>query len=192
MSQSFHNVNVQSHLDKMEDLTTEVNNVFGNLSAMQLGWKPAKGQWSIRECLDHIMTTNKQYYPQFDKIAEGRYEPTFCQKMPAFWHNFWGGQLVEYLGPEVKRKSKAPAVFKPTAGSLNQHIVKDFTDSLKLLERRVIAMDHVDHTTVIITSPVSRLVTYSLYDTLQIVVGHAERHVNQAKRVTQQPLFPTS
>ncbi|MEQ9099786.1 MAG: DinB family protein [Imperialibacter sp.] len=190
MSQSFHNVNIQSHLDKMEELIAEVNNVFGDLSAQQLGWKPTKGQWSIRECLDHIMMTNKQYYPQFDKIADGRYEPTFWQKMPAFWHSFWGGQLVEYLGPEVKRKSKSPAIFRPTAGRLSQHIVKDFTDSLKLLTRKMIAMDHVDHTTVIITSPVSRLVTYSLYDTLQIVVGHAERHVNQAKRVTQQPLFP--
>ncbi len=192
MSEGFHNVNIRPLLEQLEEVIFESNETFGVLSQKQMVWKPLKSQWSIRECLDHIMTTNASYAPQFDRILSGSYHPTFWQKMPRAWHNFWGQKLVEHLGPEVRRKSKTPGIFKPSAGRLNQHIARDFISSLKLLSEKIASLDVVDHTAVIITSPASKIVTYSLYDTLEIIVGHTRRHVNQAKNLMGLPGFPNS
>ena len=35
----------------------------------------------------------------------------------------------------------------------------------------------------IVTSPASNLVTYTLGDALEIILGHEQRHINQAKAV---------
>lgn len=190
MKSSYQNPNVPLHLEKLHQLIDDTRENFAPLSPSQLGWKASKSQWSVRECLDHIMTTNRQYYPQFDKIIGGYYEPSMWGRLPAAWHRFWGGKLVTYLGPEVTQKSKSPGIFKPSAGRLNPTIVRDFEASLKVLSSKIESLDAVDQHTVIVSSPVSKLVTYSLHDALQIIVGHTERHMLQAKRVIESPGFP--
>ena len=190
MKSSYRNSHVPLHLEKIHHFIDDAREHFAALSPSQLGWKPAKSQWSVRECLDHIMTTNSQYYPQFDKIIGGYYEPSVWGKLPAAWHRFWGQKLVAYLGPEVTQKSKSPGVFKPSAGRLNPTIVRDFEASLKVLSSKIESLDEADQHTVILSSPVSKLVTYSLSDALQIIVGHTERHMLQAKRVMESPGFP--
>jgi hypothetical protein len=50
--------------------------------------------------------------------------------------------------------------------------------------------DDVDPARTIITSPLLGLVTYSLDDCFTIMVVHCQRHLGQAKRVTETAGFP--
>jgi hypothetical protein len=43
----------------------------------------------------------------------------------------------------------------------------------------------------VVTSPLAKLVTYTLGDALRILVTHERRHFEQARRVTQAQGFPS-
>jgi hypothetical protein len=51
---------------KLPDLITEANNVaaeakstFGGLTPTRLNWKPSPERWSVAQCFDHLLTSNK-------------------------------------------------------------------------------------------------------------------------------------
>jgi len=52
------------------------------------------------------------------------------------------------------------------------------------------ATEHLDLERIIISSPVTSVVTYSLMDAYRVIVVHEHRHFQQAKRVTEESGFP--
>ena len=40
---------------------------FKTLSESQINWKPSPENWSIAECVDHLIVTNKLYLKEFEK-----------------------------------------------------------------------------------------------------------------------------
>jgi hypothetical protein len=52
------------------------------------------------------------------------------------------------------------------------------------------ATEHLDLDGIIISSPVTPVVTYSLMDAYRVIVVHERRHFQQAQRVTQESGFP--
>ena len=48
----------------------------------------------------------------------------------------------------------------------------------------------LDLNSITITSPVSRLITYSLMDAYRIIVVHEQNHLVQPRRVMESPGFP--
>ena len=39
----------------------ETTRTFGQLSADQLNWKPSKEEWSIGQCFDHLIISNRPF-----------------------------------------------------------------------------------------------------------------------------------
>jgi hypothetical protein len=52
------------------------------------------------------------------------------------------------------------------------------------------ATEHLDLGRIIISSPVTPVVTYSLLDAYRVIAVHEARHFQQAKRVTEESGFP--
>ena len=46
----------------------ETKRVFGRLSAEQINWKPSEREWSIGQCFDHLIISNRPYVPIFEEI----------------------------------------------------------------------------------------------------------------------------
>ncbi len=53
----------------MESVTVQVRTEYGHLSAEQLNWTPAEGRWSIAQCLDHLITINRLYFPLLTALS---------------------------------------------------------------------------------------------------------------------------
>jgi len=49
----------------------ETKRVFGQLSAEQVNWKPSEGEWSIGQCFDHLIISNRPYLTIIEKIQKG-------------------------------------------------------------------------------------------------------------------------
>jgi hypothetical protein len=181
----------------LEELLHEVNLItkkvqveFGRLSAGQLNWKPAPDQWSIGQCLDHLITSNRQYFPMLESIAQGTRKPSLMERIPGL-PGFFGKLLLKSLDPSNQKKRKTPAVFQPGTGQLSAAIVGDFVQHQQALTRLLKALGPVgDHEKLIVSSPVSGLITYSLQDAIRIIVVHEERHFMQAKRLLKANGFP--
>jgi hypothetical protein len=178
-------------LSDAEALPLKFENAFGQLSATQLNWKPNPETWSIGECIDHLITTNRSYFAQLDALARGDKYVSFWEKLPLL-HRTWGNMLLKATSEEVKRKAKSPGPFKPTRSAVSVGIVAEFSAQQRELIAKVKKTDTLDHEKTMITSPAASFISYSLHDGCLIIFQHEKRHFNQAKALMARAEFPNS
>ncbi len=162
---------------------------FGGLAVHQLNWRRAVDEWSIAQCYDHLVTANTAYFPAFDRILSGAPVATLWTRLPGY-PRFWGKVLVRAFDPASKRRLKAPRVFRPSRGSIDEAILDRFIDQQHELVRYMDATKDMDLERIIISSPVIGFITYSLMDTYSMLIAHERRHIRQATRVLQAGGFP--
>src|SRR6185369_14541993 len=180
---------------KLLALITEANNIaaeakstFGRLTPTQLNWKPSAERWSVAQCFDHLLTSNKDYFPRIDGVIAG-IKPTFWQRMPVL-PGLAAKLLIKSLDPNSTRKIKAPQKFQPAQSDISPSVIEDFVDQQARMVEKMKSTEHLDLEKIVITSPVAAVVTYSLMDAYRIIVVHEARHFQQAKRVTEESAFP--
>lgn len=70
---------IEQITNEMRVIADDARNTFGALTNAQLNWKPSAESWSIGQCLDHLIKTNEQFYPEFEKLAAGTRQNTFWE-----------------------------------------------------------------------------------------------------------------
>jgi hypothetical protein len=165
--------------------------VFGGLSAAQINWKPSPESWSVGQCFDHLITANQGYFPQLDHVIKRERRTTLWQRMPIL-PGFFGKLVVGAVSPQAERKLKAPKLFQPSSSEIDSAIVARFVDQQRDLLERMSATAGMDLERIIIYSPVTNFVIYSLLDAYRLIVAHELRHFGQARRVLQSTGFPSS
>ncbi|HNJ41457.1 MAG TPA: DinB family protein [Acidobacteriota bacterium] len=173
----------------LETISRDARQTFGDLTHDQINWKPTAQQWSIGQCFDHLITTNRTYFPTYEAILRGDKKSTIWEKLPVL-PGFWGSWLIKTLLPDSGKKLKAPPAFAPTQSTVEAGIIRRFQDEQAQLINFLKQMAHIDLKKTIITSPAAAIVTYSLFDTCTITVVHEHRHFQQAKRVMDVAGFP--
>jgi uncharacterized damage-inducible protein DinB len=178
-------------LKEAAELPSKLQEVFGSLTAEQLNWKPNPATWSIGECIDHLINTNRSYFAQLEAISRGDKYESFWEKLPLF-HKFWGKTLLNATSDVEVKKGKSPRPFKPVRSTVATSILDEFALHQKQLISKVESTDKVDHHKTMITSPAAAFITYSLHDALLIIFQHERRHFNQAKSLMAMTGFPKS
>ncbi|MBS1790331.1 MAG: DinB family protein [Acidobacteria bacterium] len=177
-------------LIEAEAVSRDVQSTFGQLNAEQLNWKPGAEDWSVAQCLDHLIAANKEMLLAFDPVIGGSKQTRFLERLP-FWSGFWGRMMVKVVSPQGTQKFKAPATAAPTSSKLDPQIVGQFVDLQQEIGRKIKAIEQLSPDKVIITSPFAGFITYSLLDACRIIVAHERRHFEQAQRVMAAEGFPT-
>lgn len=170
-------------------ISNDVQSSFAAFSPEQLNWKPGENSWSVAQCLDHLIVINRPYLGIIDNVTAGRYPKTFLHRLPLL-PGILGKLLIKSLAPESTRKLKTSPKYAPSASSIDAGIVQRFLDSQNLLVEKMKSTRGLDLDTIVITSPVASVVAYSLLDAFRIIVVHEQRHIAQARRVTQSAGFP--
>jgi hypothetical protein len=170
------------------DIAADAKSTFGRLTPTQLNWKPSAERWSVAQCFDHLLTSNKGYFPPIEGVIAG-IKPTFWQRMPVL-PGLAGRLLIKSLDPKSTRKIKAPQKFQPVQSDISASVIDDFVDQQGRIVEKMKSTEHLDLERIIITSPVAAAITYSLMDAYRIIVVHERRHFEQAKRVTEEASFP--
>ena len=142
----------------------------------------------MAQCFDHLLTSNKGYIPVVDNVLAG-HKPTLWQSMPVL-PGLMGKLLIKSLDPASTRKMKAPKSFQPAQSDISGSVINDFVDLQQQIVEKMKATEHLDLEKIVISSPVTGVVTYSLMDAYRIIVVHEQRHFQQAKRVTDEAGFP--
>lgn len=174
---------------KLRAITDDAMASFGELTPAQLNWKPGQDRWSVAQCLDHLLTTNRSYEPAIRKLLSGDASKTFWERLPLF-PSLWASLLIKSLDPKSTRKIKAPKSFEPAASDLPATIVKDFAaHQAQIIDFMEAAFAKQLEQTVI-TSPAAKFVTYTVRDAFRVVVVHEQRHLQQAKRIMGEAAFP--
>lgn len=177
--------------DALTRLAHDAEARFGKLSAARLNWKPGHGAWSVAQCFDHLITTQTHYFPVLERLASGPVSPSVWERYSPF-SRFFGRFLIRTLDPANARKTKTVSKSQPSASDLRGDVISRFAEHQRDLVGRLRALPtDLDLERVIITSPLSSVVTYSLDDCLTILVVHGRRHLGQAERVTTATGFPS-
>lgn len=176
-------------LDELRVVTKDAREVFGGLSPAQLNWKPSAEQWSVGQCFDHLIVTNRCFFPDLERVAAGSYKSSLWGRVSPL-SGFFGRLILKALDPEKGRKTKAPRVFEPARSDVAADVIERFAAHQEELATKMRATAGADLRELKVTSPVSPVATYSLLDAYRIVVAHERKHFAQARRVAQTGGFP--
>ena len=172
---------------EFEAISADVRGSFGSLTPAQLNWKPAAESWSVAQCLDHLIKSNEEFFPEFDNVAAGT-------RKNSFWENYSpltgmaGKFLVSVLQKDNKRVKTNQKMTPPS--DVAADIVERFLQHQNELSGKVESIRNADWDKVVVTSPFMKLMTYRLSSGLQAIVEHEKRHIRQAKRVVATEGFP--
>jgi len=183
----YQTADLQTVIAEANKIAADAKSTFDGLSPTQLNWKPSAERWSVAQCFDHLLTTNKGYFPPIEGVLAG-IKPTFWQRMPVL-PGLAGKLLIKSLDPKSTRKFKAPQKFQPAQSNISPSVIDDFVDQQATIVEKMKATQHLDLEKIVITSPVGPI-TYSLMDAYRIIVVHERRHFEQARRVTEEAAFP--
>ena len=184
----YRTADVPSLIAAASQVAVDAKSTFGHLSSTQLNWKPSAERWSVGQCFDHLITSNKGYLPIVDDVLKGR-KRSFLESMPLL-PGLAGKLLIKSLDPATTRKIKAPKRFEPAQSDISASVIDDFAAQQNQIVEKMKATEHLDLEKIVITSPAVAAVTYSLMDAYRIIVVHEHRHFQQAKRVTEETAFP--
>ena len=167
----------------------ETRRAFGQLSTEQINWKPSEAEWSIAQCFDHHVISNRPFFTIIDEIRTGTRRLRAWERAPLL-PRFFGKLLIKTLRPDSGRKVKARPSFYPSSSHIPVEIITTFVEQQDRLLHLMEATGRLDLDGITITSPVVCLITYSLMDAYRIIVVHEQNHFVQARRVTELPGFP--
>jgi hypothetical protein len=179
---------INSITSQMSQVADDVDSSFGDLTAEQLNWKPGEKGWSVAQCLDHIIKTNREFDGEFERLASGTRKNSLWESISPFSGMF--GRFLINTVSEDSRKAKAPSQRIVPPSEIDADIIKRFRTEIEDVNKKVGACADVDRQKTFVTSPFLKVFTYNFDDALTVLVEHTKRHVRQAKRVIESGGFP--
>lgn len=183
------NLSLAEVFDEAEAIAADAKTLFGHLSAQQLNWKPGASEWSVAQCLEHLIAANSAFHPQFDRIIAGENKPTLWERAPVL-PGLFGKLLVKSQEPKSHQKFKAPTLAQPSSSAVDPQVVDRFVGNHRETTAKLRAMERLDPAKIIVTSPFVKMIIYSALDAARLVVTHERRHFAQAQRVMETEGFP--
>lgn len=181
---------IQEIVEKALRAGEKVKEEFSNLSFEQLNWKPSEEKWSIGQCLDHLIISDCLYFPSLKKITEGEYHMNVWEK----WNplsGLFGKMLATQINENPRKKLKAPKIFSPSQSKIDRGVLERFHKHMDTLIDMIRRCKSLEINKIHITSPASKVVTYSLRKAIIILIQHEHRHINQAINVKASENFPS-
>jgi len=163
----------------LDAVTRKVTERFGPLNSNQLNYKPDASTWSIAQILEHLVSINKSYHSNFDKLLDGTHSVPWTGKFNFIVH-FFGRTILKSVQPDTTRKAKTLLIWEPSSSNIDKEVLFHFESSQKVLKEYITKLqNHVDAHTVI-SSPANKFVVYTLPMALDIILAHEKRHFQQA------------
>lgn len=161
------------------------------LNADQLNWRPSDDKWSIAQCLEHTLVGADLYCEKLRPAIErarGKRLSTAGYIQPR--HTLLGHFILRAVEPTVRRAMSSPKIFAPTHSKISDDVVDRFIQSHENISYLISDCDGLNLSKLKLSSPVARMIRINAADAFEILVTHAERHLNQANRIRNSSSFP--
>jgi hypothetical protein len=173
---------IEERIQELETLSEKFFQEFSGLSAEEMDMKPDADRWSINECLDHIIQSNKSYFSTFDAIATEKFRRNIWSKLPGL-PSLWGKLILGAVSPDTQKRTKTFKVWYPLSSHYGRNLTNELASTNADLSKKLQGMKNVNMDEVFIASPAGEFITYRLRVGISILVEHEKRHFNQAKQV---------
>ena len=99
-----------------------------------------------------------------------------------FWVNWMGNFILKSVQPDRKQKIRTVAVWEPRTGDIDEGILGQFAVHQERLDQYI---NELDGAQMVISSPASKFIVYTLDKALDIIIAHEKRHLEQAREVAR-------
>ena len=178
-----------SLLAQVESTAAQARELAARLTSEQMAWAPPEGGWGVGQCFEHLIVVADSYDGRLARRLEEARAQLDSPSLLGHRSTRIGRLFVNGVKPANPRRFKTPGVFVP-APQPRPNVVEAFCERQARIGELLEKARGIDLSAYKITSPASRLLRFNLGDALLLLVYHAERHLNQATRVTEHPEFP--
>lgn len=170
-----------------EATRAEAERLRADLSDAQLTWRPAPDVWSVADCFEHLRKTDKAYC----KILPDAVRRMETDGTAPYRPSWFGRMFIHMVSPNPRLRLKAPRMVQPgidgSADALEQFLTQQH-DLIDLIRQA----DGKNINTGRFSSPLAGIIKFTVGEALTMLVGHEQRHLGQALRLTEQAAFPSA
>ncbi len=168
---------IDQQIQELGGIAQKFTTEFGSLSVDDMDAKPGEKDWSMNECLDHLIQTGISYHEILDAVTARKYRHNAWTRVPLL-PAFWGKMILKAVSPTTAGKSKTFAVWLPKSSNYGRNLTEELAAGNAALGAKLQGLKGMDLDRTIISSPAGAFVTYSLRDCVTILVEHEKRHFN--------------
>jgi len=181
---------------RLDAIDSDVEDLTQGLTPTQLRWRPAPERWSIAHCLEHLIQMTDLYEdPVLAGVEGAGREPAPTGEGGRAGGEYapgWLGRLLIHLaGPEGKMKLRAPGSLGPPP-DVPGRVRERFATSQEHLRRLLAGAADCHLVKSRVKHPVVPLLTLGVGETLEMLIAHQRRHLEQARAVRDDAGFPVS
>ena len=154
--------------------------VASGLTAQELNWKSHPGEWSIGQCIDHLLVSNTVYCPAILKALEGQPHGRVDEVVPG-WFGRWF--IENYIESSVRTKPhRAPKKITPVS-QVDPSVLDRFLESNQGARELVQRAATYDVNRIRFRNPFVPLIHFTVGTGFEILSKHQRRHLLQAERM---------
>jgi len=167
---------------QFEKVKADAEELTAGLNEARFNWRPAPDQWSIEECLAHLIMVGNREVVAIESAIDvartrgvkgaGPFEPGPMERL-----------IIELSRPPVRLKFDAPRYFQPLHGQPLTAILPSFLHLQRQFQLQLERADGLDLSRVKVATPISRFLKMSLCGMFAQITAHERRHIEQARRV---------
>lgn len=168
----------------LDALTNSFKSEFASLTADEINWKPNAQQWSVAQCIHHLIVVNESYYPILDQVRNKTYYTPHYGKI-GFITKFFGKIVLDAVNPDRRKKMKTFPIWEPAISLVRSDILDQFEKHQQELKHLITSSEDLIENGTVISSPANRMIVYKLETAFDIMVAHEKRHLEQAREINQ-------
>jgi hypothetical protein len=174
-------------IKQIEDNQDRLLGLISGLSDEQWNFKQNPDRWSVGECTEHIVRSQRSILDLVKQVLASPRDPEWATKTAG--KTAIVRQVVPSRGPQGQGGVQAPAEIRPTEHWDRAHAIREFYAAQGEVRAYVETMDRAikDHT---MQHPVPALGWMNGYDWLNLLTMHTVRHSKQIVEVQEDPNYP--
>ena len=153
------------------------------LDTSTLNYKPAPESWSILECLEHLNRYSRYYNAALAKAITNNTDGNY---VPSITYSWLGKKSLDMVRPQNGKKHKTVKHMNPANSQLSLATINEFLKHLQDLQNLLQSARATNLSKKAIPVEFFKLLKMRIGETLELIVAHQERHLQQALSAKQQ------
>jgi len=176
-------------LRQLDGVDADAAGLLNGMTEVQFHWSPVAAQWSIEQCLVHLVIMGGKYLPIIDETIENARADRLLSRGP-FRYGFVERWFVRSTEPPPGVRLRTPSSARPPDDQPLPFVIANFLTMQDDLRKRIRAANGLDLARAKVTSPFIRALKMGLGPCFEFLAAHERRHLWQAWQVRKHERFP--
>lgn len=176
-------------LRQLDRVDADAAGLLNGMTEVQFHWSPVAAQWSIEQCLVHLVIIGGKYLPIIDEAMENARADRMLSRGP-FRYGFVERWFVRSTEPPPGIRLRTPISARPPDDQPLPFVIANFLTMQDDLRKRIRAANGLDLARAKVTSPFIRALKMGLGPCFEFLAAHERRHLWQAWQVRKHENFP--